>query len=355
MERSHAVFGRGSRTDAVPKAAEDKLANNTNTLRLDTINVRPYPVENGDPLLDDGKLYHGPRIRDMETEMPNTIKKSSSNQALAKFRWGSDKRTTGRSKTGLQITVPRRETLPSLTTGPILVDKSILYTYASSSSGGGRTGRSFGSIGDHLSPDRSCNERLSLLLRTPRQIESLSHTPVEDRPFLQNLVDTSTPDAGLYKLLVMREVGPSQRPSTSTPIQPNKLPAPLRRRSLNDLLDLPSAVHVSAYDSKSSSVLLKHRLEKLALQYEAQEGASRSHARTPLYVGKSIFGDEPPVWARRGPPYRVGDRQGLAAIVDHAWRQADLDAPTFSLPFGVGCNKHTRSTLADEIISQRSS
>lgn len=298
--------------------------------------VRPYRVENGDPLLDDDKLFHGPHIRDMETEMPNTIKKSSSNQTLGKFRWATNKRTTGRSKTGLQITVPRRETPASLTTGPILVDKSILYTYASSSSGGVRTGRSFGSIGDHLTPDRSCNERLSMLLHNSRHIKDLSQTTVEDRPFLQNLVDTSTPDAGIYKLLVMREIGPSQRPLTSTTIPPNELPAPLRRRSLNDLLELPLAVHVPTHDSKSSSVLLKHRLEQLALQYDAHKEASPSHARTPLHVGNSTLHNNPPLWVRRGPPYRIGDRQGLAAIVDFAWRQPDLDAPTFSLPFGVG-------------------
>ena len=64
---------------------------------------KPKYSENGDPLQDEGKLLQGLRIVEPEDEMTNTIRKVPSDQALMPLRWGSNRRATGRSKSGLQV------------------------------------------------------------------------------------------------------------------------------------------------------------------------------------------------------------------------------------------------------------
>lgn len=64
---------------------------------------KPKYIEDGDPLQDEEKLLQGLPIVEPGDEAFNTIRKVPSDQALLPFRWGSSRRTTGRSKSGLQV------------------------------------------------------------------------------------------------------------------------------------------------------------------------------------------------------------------------------------------------------------
>lgn len=64
---------------------------------------KPKYIENGDPLQDEEKLLQGLPIVEPEDEVTNTIRKVPSDQALMPLRWGSNRRATGRSKSGLQV------------------------------------------------------------------------------------------------------------------------------------------------------------------------------------------------------------------------------------------------------------
>ena len=64
---------------------------------------KPKYIENGDPLRDEEKLLQGLPIVEPGDEGLNTIRKVPSDQALLPLRWGSSRRTTGRSKSGLQV------------------------------------------------------------------------------------------------------------------------------------------------------------------------------------------------------------------------------------------------------------
>lgn len=67
---------------------------------------KPKYIENGDPLKDEEKLLQGLPIVEPGDEALNTIRKVPSDQALLPLRWGSSRRTTGRSKSGLQVCDP---------------------------------------------------------------------------------------------------------------------------------------------------------------------------------------------------------------------------------------------------------
>ena len=64
---------------------------------------KPKYVEDGDPLKDEEKFLRGLPIVEPGDEALNTIRKVPSDQALLPLRWGSSRRTTGRSKSGLQV------------------------------------------------------------------------------------------------------------------------------------------------------------------------------------------------------------------------------------------------------------
>lgn len=64
---------------------------------------KPKYIENGDPLQDEEKLLQGLSIVEPGDEEFNTIRKVPSDQALMPLRWGTNRRVTGRSKSGLQV------------------------------------------------------------------------------------------------------------------------------------------------------------------------------------------------------------------------------------------------------------
>lgn len=64
---------------------------------------KPKYIENGDPLQDEEKLLQGLPIVEPGDEELNTIRKVPSDQALMPLRWGTNRRVTGRSKSGLQV------------------------------------------------------------------------------------------------------------------------------------------------------------------------------------------------------------------------------------------------------------
>lgn len=64
---------------------------------------KPKYIENGDPLQDEERLLQGLPIVEPGDESSNTIRKVPSDQALMPLRWGSSRRATGRSKSGLQV------------------------------------------------------------------------------------------------------------------------------------------------------------------------------------------------------------------------------------------------------------
>ena len=64
---------------------------------------KPKYIEDGDPLKDEEKLLQGLPIVEPGDAALNTIRKVPSDQALLPLRWGSSRRTTGRSRSGLQV------------------------------------------------------------------------------------------------------------------------------------------------------------------------------------------------------------------------------------------------------------
>ena len=71
---------------------------------------KPKYIEKGDPLQDEEKLLQGLPIVEPEDEVTNTIRKVPSDQALMPLRWGSNRRVSGRSKCGLQVSFLRAVT-----------------------------------------------------------------------------------------------------------------------------------------------------------------------------------------------------------------------------------------------------
>ena len=67
---------------------------------------KPKYIENGDPLQDEEKLLQGLPIVEPEDVVTNTIRKVPSDEALTPLRWGSNRRASGRSKSGLQVRLP---------------------------------------------------------------------------------------------------------------------------------------------------------------------------------------------------------------------------------------------------------
>lgn len=77
--------------------------NNENPYVESLVLRKPTFIEKGDPLQDEQKLLQGLPIVEPGEEIANTIRKVPSDQALMPLRWGSSRRATGRSKSGLQV------------------------------------------------------------------------------------------------------------------------------------------------------------------------------------------------------------------------------------------------------------
>ncbi|MDI1491986.1 MAG: hypothetical protein OHK93_003197 [Ramalina farinacea] len=229
----------------------------------------PRFIENGDPLSDDERLLYGPMIsNEAEPQSPEVLKKSPSDQALSPFRWGSSHRKTGRSKTGLSITVPcpsvvgkiQKQAQDSASVpGPIFRDKSIFYTYSSSSSGGNKTGSSFGAIGDHTNPnstrlDSPADMSIPRNSARPRLEGAYQPDKVGEESTLQQLVENSQPDFQMYDILIVRETGPLSQPGAARIVNASEFsPVLHRRRSLNDLVERLSSNQPSDFEHWSES------------------------------------------------------------------------------------------------------
>ena len=265
---------------------------------------RPKYIEDGDPLRDDGKLRQGRTAADEDAKAGSPpLERSSSDQEIPRLRWGTTSRVSGKSKTALCITVParnallaiEREKLTSLATGPIFEDKSILYTYTSSSSGGTRSASSFGAVGDHLTPKTGVqSDQIGMRNLGP---------PTSNQP-LRDLVEASEVDETTYKILVLGETGPMGIPTAPSLINQFEFGLrPQRRRSLSDLHEKP-----------------------IALARDTDCESSPGHAL-------ATADDEEPdteTWYRQGPSFRE-TRVGPVAT-RHSTR---FDPAAFTFPKGV--------------------
>ena len=314
---------------------------------------KPNIIEDGDPLNSPSRLQSGAILIDVEHDLPNTMKKSPSNQELSKSKWGTPGRTiSGRSKTGLQIRVPDRQTNRPVPTGAALYDKSIVYVYSSSSSGDGRTSHSFGAIGDRRSPrpeplsaPSASNTPERPRVRLPATAGHYRPSPVhnlvdysnpryEDHglpmadenigpstalltynalgnsqiqvpataghlqyPTLHDLVDDSTPDSDQYVLLVAGETGPLRRSIVPYRIKPSELEVRTRRRrSMTDLKETPitSPKHTEGPSTKSMS----HQGSAPSLNAPASNSSFPVDGTSK--ESKSIIA---PMWRRSGPSF----------------------------------------------------
>ena len=295
-------------------------------------------ANDGDPLQDESRLLQGLRITESDENDPTAVRKVPSEQALSKLRWGSHRRTSGRSRSGLQILVPGRQTpLKPIVTAPV-TGNSIVYAYESSSSSSGRTTQSFGAIGDHLPSARSALPSSSTMLDIPE--DSMIRPSLrtvgssKTKSALGNLVLESSPDDGSYKLLAVGEVGPTQYNVAPHVVDPSQL-VPQRRRSLSDLIEPPTNLSsqtsprspklavdlMSAQDAWSSSSVTQFRVTDVPSQSPGATEAS----------GEEIA----PVWYRSGPRFGVKAGKGNGERVALNLGHHNLDPTMFSLPQGV--------------------
>jgi len=303
--------------------AHDKVTTSTSQDKYeeDAIQIN-NEINDGDPLLDDEKLVQGPRLAQPGDDGLNALIKVPSDQVLAKFRWGSKHRTSGRAKTGLLIQVPGRETSISLVKGGPITGNSIMYAYTSSSSSSGRTTNSFGAVGDHLSSTTKSNRwSLNALPSVKEDSSAASHESriyhpensalasagANVRSPLANLLHDSIPDS-IFPLLAVGEAGPLQQPVAAQIVAPSSVRT-LRRRSLSDLIE-------------------PHPL----LSSSARQEASNS-------IGTQMIAAEPtqtaPVWHRTGPPFLPGTRHTTRGVNNSFPLDEYLDPEAFTLPYGV--------------------
>ena len=350
---------------------------------------KPKYIENGDPLQDEEKLRQGPTIVEPGDEAFNTIRKVPSDQALFPPRWGSSRRATGRSRSGLQvcfnldadappfghsisvlkygpreswpcglsrvllhlkemadsetlkILVPNSNSPPSLTLGEAMTGKSIIYAYnSSSSSSSGRTTCSFGAVGEHLASSRSAilpghlaaigdRTQSTRLERAIMSADSRTRSPLAD------LVLSSTPDEERYQLLALGHSRLSKHPFTPRLIKPSSLCTLVqRRRSLSDLKEAPQARRFPAGAQQEDPKPQDPTNVKVSgeddIQVVEKDGLIQ---RDEL---DSIVATDPPVWSRKGLPFEVNRRARSGLSVHLNTQDYSLDPETFSLPFGVG-------------------
>ena len=281
---------------------------------------RPSNIEHGDPLQSLETLTKQTRIASIfDDSDSDTLKKSPSEEALPRQHWDSIRKTSGKSKTGLCITVPPYQAFikPSedakpdalLKSGARFEDKSILYMYTSSSSEDTRTSSGFGAIGDQLAPTRrSPNQRDLKIPENPsRRPILLGCATATDHIDLKILVATSEADKGMYQVIIAGETGPLAKQSTPTICGSNELNMmPRRRRSHSDLIDRPIAIARPLNDN-------------IAAQVRGGFHSSPSRERPPEPV--------PEAWHRKGPSYWQMTGVGCAGSV--------YDPASFSLPVGV--------------------
>ena len=190
---------------------------------LNATSLRPNTIENGDPSIPPNRLQNGVKPATVESDLPHTSKKSPSNQELPKSKWGTPgRRTKGHLKAGLQITVPDQTTPKLVLLDPILHEESVAYIYSSSSSGSGRTTRTFGAIGDHRSSHTGPSSA-PLISSTPAH--SLAQCPVTAAPHLHlalhDLVKNSIPDSNHYEHFLADEDAGSLKAVSTIPLHDN--------------------------------------------------------------------------------------------------------------------------------------
>ena len=303
----------------------------------------------------------GPQIAERADDNPNVIRKVPSDQALSKFRWGSNQRTSGRSKSGLQILVPGRKIPVELITGGPVTGKSIIYAYASSASSSGRSTYSFGAVGDHLPSARS-----ALLSSSARPVihenqstkpeKSLQNAVSSKRLSpLANLVMESDPDQDPYELLVVGETGPCCRQVTPQIIAPSSL-KPRRRRSSSDLIEPRTTLSDQTGQSIPSSITPRGTA---ALERPRPGGPGCNKDETiasPFDVTRAAYEDAPPVWHRAGPPFGLSAHELNDDSTHLNSQHRHLDPATFTLPHGVSNESvDTGIACADMRNSRRSS
>ncbi|KAF6221379.1 hypothetical protein HO133_002234 [Letharia lupina] len=274
---------------------------------------KPKYIEKGDPLQDEEILLQGLPIVEPGDEAINTIRKVPSDQALMPLRWGSSRRATGRSKSGLQIQVPSSNAPTSLILGEAITGKSIIYAYtSSSSSSSGRTTSSFGAVGDHLASTRSAVLPRTLAamgdqnpsVKVERSVMSAN---CRTRSPLADLVLSSTPDEEPYQLLALGQVGPWKRPFTPQLVKPSRLCTLIqRRRSLSDLKEAPQARQCSV------GVELEAPKPQVPANMKVLGPDDIKVVRKDSLVQpdevSSIEAKEPPVWSRKGLPFEENRR-----------------------------------------------
>lgn len=319
-------------------------------------------IEEGDPLQNDRVLLQGIRIAEPGDGGPNTIRKVPSDQLLSMFRWGSNHRMTGRSKSGLQIQVPGREVSATVITSGSCSGRSIIYTYASSSDSSGKTTNSLGAVGDHLSTGRPGFLSGSTFLAVPedqfikpapdptnagRRPRSpladliASSTPDADgydaRVPLADLVADSTPDVEPYKICIVGSTGPCTKVTVPRVVSLEDFPLlPSRRRSLSDLIEDTKALHSLTNDAVLTSAVSQISTATKTVSLYGMDSCCRG---IPKQRPDSQSIVEPliaPVWERAGPPFALIHSEGAGAPSQEACLPVDFDPPTFCFPFGVG-------------------
>ena len=275
----------------------------------------------------------GPRIAERADDDPNVIRKVPSDQALSKFRWGSNQRTSGRSKSGLQILVPGRKIPVELITGGPVTGKSIIYAYASSASSSGRSTYSFGAVGDHL-PALLSSSTMPVIHENRSTKPEKSHQNARSSNRLSplaNLVMESDPDQDPYELLVVGETGPCRRQVTPQIIAPSSL-KPRRRRSLSDLIEPRTTLSDQTGQSIPSSIMPRGT----AALCPGGPGCIKDETiASPFDIARAAYEDAPPVWHRAGPPFglRAYKLNDDSTHLNSQHRR--LDPATFTLPHGV--------------------
>ena len=298
---------------------------------------KPKYIEKGDPLQDEAKLLQGQPIVEPGDEAFNPIRKVPSDRSLMPLRWGSSRRATGRSKSGLQIQVPGSNAPTSLALGEAVTGKSIIYAYTSSSSStSGRTTSSFGAVGDHLSSTRSAFLPGNLVAMGDRNLSSKLERAAMSansriRSPLTDLVLSSMPDQEPYQLLAQGQVGPWKQPFTPQLVKPSDLCTLIqRRRSLSDLKE--------SVQARPSGVNAEPGGPRPQIPANMKiSGLEKDSLVQPDDIN-AIEAKDPPVWSRKGLPFEENRRARGGQRVHLSFPDYSLDPETFSLPFGVGRN-----------------
>lgn len=367
-------------------------------------------------IMADDDLKRSPRrlrgeaaLVDTENGLHRNIKMSPSNRELARSRWQVPGRIVdGRWKPGLQIKMPERQKTKPFSTGPILYDKSIVYSNSSSSSGGRKDVNSFGAIGDQrfrrpgplsaplayhsADPSTACRSQQSLPydllnnstlehenleffkkdghsqflaadlahnIQSNLRIEAVTMEDHVEPPTLHDLVDDSTPDSDQYELLVADGIGLLGSPMVPYRVSPSKMQVRnRRRRSTTDLKGDKSPSPMYTVGSPAAS---------LAYQESASLKGIITTRSLPLDCTLVSDNTIAPTWRRNGPPFvstikhTVSSRQEIQNGIDaphstlgdpdtngHDAFQDKLDPGEFCLPCGVSAQPQRTNTITNK-------